>query len=198
VELGDDAVASARVRPRREPTAEGKGRVNVVTHEAGRLAARNSALLPSPSNRLGFHRQPVGLTIGDLMRLPTIYLVVIAAAGGLTEAVAADDRVIPPSPFQAYPAGSEITFEWVYSCGSPRPCAFSCAGSGSANGVTALQIYLGTTPLGSSNQKSPVIFYSFSTLTVPRNSGFRIITGIGGALACDVVGMTLDYSGPPR
>jgi hypothetical protein len=36
--------------------------------------------------------------------------------------------------------------------------------------------------------------YCYSTLTVPFNTGFRIIAGIGG-LACDVVGMTLDYSG---
>jgi hypothetical protein len=133
-----------------------------------------------------------------MMRLIMIYLVVLAGAGGLAEAVVAEDRVIPPAPFQAYPAGSEITFEWVYSCrGNARPCSFSCAGSGSANGVTALQIYLGTTPLGS-NPKAPAMFYFYSTATVPYNTGFRISTGLQGALGCDVVGMTLDYSGPPR
>jgi hypothetical protein len=128
------------------------------------------------------------------MRLPTIYLAVMASVAWLTESASAEERV---APNQIYPAGSEITFEWVYSCRNPGPCSFSCAGSGGANGVTALQIYLGTTPLGSSNQKSPAIFYAYSTRTVPLNSGFRIIAGIG-ALACDVVGMTLDYSGLPR
>jgi hypothetical protein len=132
-----------------------------------------------------------------MMRLTTIYLVVLAGAGGLAEAVVAEDRVILPAPFQAYPAGSEITFEWVYSCRNARPCSFSCAGSGSANGVTALQIYLGTTPLGN-NPKGPAMFYFYSTVTVPYNTGFRISTGLQGALGCDVVGMTLDYSGPPR
>jgi hypothetical protein len=131
------------------------------------------------------------------MRLPTICLVVIAGTGGLTEPLAAEDRAVPPAPFQAYPAGSEITFEWVYSCRNARPCSFSCAGSGSANGVTSLKIYLGTTPLGS-NPKSPAIFYFYSTVTVPYNTGFRISTGLQGTLACDVVGMMLDYSGPPR
>jgi hypothetical protein len=131
------------------------------------------------------------------MRLPTIFLVVIAALGWLPESASAEDRVAPALPNQTYPAGSEITFEWVYSCRNTRPCSFSCAGSGSANGVTALQIYLGTTPLGS-NPKSPAIFYFYSTVTVAYNNGFRISTGIQGALACDVIGMTLDYSGPPR
>jgi hypothetical protein len=121
----------------------------------------------------------------------------MASAGWMTESACAD-RIVPAPPNQIYPAESEITFEWVYSYQNRRPCSFSCPGSGSANGVTALQIYLGTTPLGSSNSKSPAIFYFYSTLTVPLNTGFRIITGIGGALACDVVGMTLDYSGPPR
>jgi hypothetical protein len=130
------------------------------------------------------------------MRLPTISLVVVAAVGGLMESASAEDRVAPP-PNRAYPAGSEITFEWVYSCRNTRPCSFSCAGSGSANGVTALQIYLGTTPLGS-NPKNPAIFYFYSTTTVPQNNGFRISTGIQGTLSCDVVGMALDYSGPPR
>jgi hypothetical protein len=131
------------------------------------------------------------------MRLPTISLVVIAATSWPSDPTSAEDRIVPAAPFQAYPTGSEITFEWVYSCRNARPCSFSCAGSGSANGVTALQIYLGTTPLGS-NPKSPAIFYFYSTATVPYNTGFRITTGIQGALACDVVGMTLDYSGPPR
>jgi hypothetical protein len=131
------------------------------------------------------------------MRLPTIYLVVMASVARLTESASAEERFAPELPNQIYPAGSEIAFEWVYSCRNPGPCSFSCAGSGAANGVTALQIYLGTTPLGSSNQKSPAIFYAYSTRTVPFNTGFRIITGIG-ALACDVVGLTLDYSGLPR
>ena len=131
------------------------------------------------------------------MRLPTILLVVIAATGWPMESTFAEEKGTPAAPNQTYPAGSEITFEWVYSCRSTRPCSFSCAGSGSANGVTALQIYLGTTPLGS-NSKSPAIFYFYSTMTVPYNTGFRISTGIQGTLACDVVGMTLDYSGPPR
>jgi hypothetical protein len=132
------------------------------------------------------------------MRLPTIYLVVMASVGWMTESACAEDKIVPAPPNQIYPAGSEITFEWAYSCRNAGPCSFSCVGSGAANGVTALQIYLGTTPVGSSNQKSSAIFYTYSTRTVPFNTGFRIITGLGGALACDVVGMTLDYSGLPR
>jgi hypothetical protein len=150
----------------------------------------------SPSDRLRLRRQSM-LRLVTTMRFPTIYLVVTAVAGGLTEAVPAEDRVIPPTSFQAYPAGSEITFEWVYSCATTRPCSFSCAGPGSAKWRNISANLPGTTPLGS-NPKSPAIFYVYFTVTIPYNTGFRISTGIQGTLACDVVGMTLDYSGPPR
>ena len=45
----------------------------------------------------------------------------------------------PPNP-----GGSEITFEWDYSCPTGRACSFSCPGSGGASSVTKLSIYLGT------------------------------------------------------
>lgn len=149
------------------------------------------------SNRV---RPPAIRSIDDqvmTMRLQAIALAVIAGTSWLMELASAEDRLLPAPPNQPYPTGSEITFEWIYSCTKTRPCSFSCAGSGSANGVTALQIYLGTTPLGS-NSKSPALFYFYSTASVQRNSGFRISTGIQSTLSCDVVGMTLDYSGPPK
>ena len=55
----------------------------------------------------------------------------------------------------------------------------------------------GTTPTGDT-PKNAALFYFYSTPNSPSNSGFRISTGIQGTLACDVIGMTLDYSGPPK
>jgi len=134
------------------------------------------------------------------MRMPARLPFGILAACCLANAVRAQDNVVsavPVSPNLAYPAGSEVTFEWSYSCRNTRPCSFSCAGSGSANSVTALRIYLGTIPIGN-GQKHPALIYFYSTTTVPRNDGFRISGGNQISLSCDVSGMTLDYSGPPK
>jgi hypothetical protein len=41
------------------------------------------------------------------------------------------------------------------------------------------------------------IFYEYSTVEIPRANGFSITTGLS-TLACQVNGMTLDYSGSPK
>jgi hypothetical protein len=94
------------------------------------------------------------------------------------------------------PSGSEITFQWVYSCPSTGACSFECRGAGGANHVTKLTINLGTVPLGG-NQSAPAVFYDFSTREIPHSNGFKISTGLND-LACQVNGLTLDYSGPPK
>jgi len=40
------------------------------------------------------------------------------------------------------------------------------------------------------------MFYEFSTMEIARGNGFSIAAGLG-TLSCQVVGMKLDYSGPP-
>ena len=47
-----------------------------------------------------------------------------------------------------YPAGSDITSQWIYSCPSRR-CAFSCPGAGGASHVTKLTIFMGRMRIGS-------------------------------------------------
>ena len=98
-------------------------------------------------------------------------------------------------PNPSYPRDSQITFQWNYSCPSSRGCSFSCPGTAGADHVTKLDIYLGSVPIGT--QRSPAIFYNFSTYEVPRGNGFSINTGLG-TLSCQVNGMSLDYSGPPE
>jgi hypothetical protein len=89
------------------------------------------------------------------------------------------------------------TFQWEYSCPSGKDCSFICPGGGEgASHVIRLRIYLGTIPVGSS-QNAPAVFYDFSTIEIPRASGFIISAGLS-TLACQVNGMTLDYSGPPK
>jgi hypothetical protein len=112
---------------------------------------------------------------------------------GLVSAAWAQDTASPvPSNF-SFPAGSEITYQWNYTCRSSKPCSFSC---GATNNVIALTLFLGSIPVGGSRSNS-VIFYFYSTATVPHNDGFRISGGPASTLSCNVNGMTLDYSGPP-
>ena len=101
-----------------------------------------------------------------------------------------------PAAGPPFPGASEITFQWDYSCASGRDCSFTCLGTGGASHVTKLTIYLGTIPVGS-GQKTPAVIYEFSTREIPRANGFSVSSGLG-ALSCQVNGLTLDYSGPPR
>jgi hypothetical protein len=93
------------------------------------------------------------------------------------------------------PTGSDITFQWNYSCLSGKDCSFNCPGSGGASHVTKLTINLGTIPVGSN--QALALFYDFSTREIPRANGFSISTALS-TLSCQVNGMTLDYSGPPK
>ena len=96
---------------------------------------------------------------------------------------------------QAYPAGSDVTYQWDYSCPSSAECSFSC-GSGGASHVIKLGIYLGVMPVGS-DQKNSTLFYEFTTRELRRGSGFSVNAGLS-TLQCQVNGLTVDYSGPPR
>jgi hypothetical protein len=95
-----------------------------------------------------------------------------------------------------YPAESEITFEWDYSCSTGKGCSFSCPGTGGASHVTKLSLHLGTIPLGD-RERLAGVFYEFATVEIPRANGFSINTGIS-SLSCQVNGMMLDYSGSPK
>ena len=102
-------------------------------------------------------------------------------------------REVNPS----YPAGSDIVFQWTYSCSdAAKGCSFSCLGVGGASHVTKLTIYLGTVRL-ERDKTSSAVFYEFSTRQIQRGNGFTINSGLN-SLACQVNGMTLDYSGPPK
>jgi hypothetical protein len=94
------------------------------------------------------------------------------------------------------PAGFSVAFEWNYSCPSSRGCAFNCPGAGGAMHTTKLSIYLGKLRV-SESENAFALFYEFSTVEFPRGNGFAISTGLN-TLSCQVNGMSLDYSGPPR
>lgn len=95
-----------------------------------------------------------------------------------------------------YPSESHIIFQWNYSCPGDGACSFRCPGAGGALSVTRLNIYLGTMPTGA-DQRSLALFYDFATQFIRRGNGFSVSNGIA-VLSCQVSGMTLDYSGPPK
>jgi hypothetical protein len=118
---------------------------------------------------------------------------VLLIGGPLTEPLLAQDakRVEGGSK----PNGSEIAYEWQYSCPDSKACSFTCPSSGGASGVTKLSIQLMTIPLGTTRVAG--VFYDFSTVAIPRANGFSITTGIS-TVACQINGMTLDYAGSPN
>jgi hypothetical protein len=134
-----------------------------------------------PSISKSFH----GLVLGG----------VLLVGGPLVQSLSAQDgkRSEGGPPF---PGASEVAFEWQYSCANGKGCSFNCPGSGGAANVTKLAIHLETIPL-SGSQRAVGIFYEFSTMEIPRANGFSITTGIS-TLSCQVNGMNLDYSGPPK
>jgi len=95
-----------------------------------------------------------------------------------------------------YPGESHITFQWNYSCPGARACSFRCPGAGGATSVTTLDIYLGVMPTGA-DQHGLALFYNFVTQNIPRGNGFSVTNGTA-ILSCQVNGMRLDYSGPPK
>src|SRR6476620_122107 len=98
-------------------------------------------------------------------RILALFLAVVAALAPVTPLWAQDsERAI-------YPKGFEVTIEWQYSCADGKGCSFNCPGSGGANNVTKLSIFLGSVPIGK-NEKSAGIFYEFTSTQTRRGSGF--------------------------
>jgi hypothetical protein len=95
-----------------------------------------------------------------------------------------------------FPEGTDITYQWNYSCPSKMACGFSCPGAGTANHATRLNVYLGKMAVNT-DQVVFVLFYNYATRYVPRGNGFSLDSGLG-TLACQVSGMKLDYFGPPK
>ena len=122
----------------------------------------------------------------------------------MTNSLWAQERAVPPDPYsqpRPYPDEARITYQWEYSCPGHGGCTFVCPGAGGAgmggagaSRVIKLDIYLGKIP---GEADSHALYYSFATEYSPTAYGFSL----GGqltSLACQVVGMRLDYSGPPK
>jgi len=126
----------------------------------------------------------------------TLVLSAVLLVGGSlpVSLLAEDEKRWEANPLQ--PGGSEIAFEWQYSCPNGKGCSFNCPGAGGGSNVTTLAIHLGTIPLRGT-ERAFGIFYEFSTMEIPRANGFSLTTGIS-TLSCQVNGMNLDYWGPSK
>jgi hypothetical protein len=116
-------------------------------------------------------------------------------AAVLVNPLRAQDKIGPNASGPTYPGGSDITYQWDYSCPSGGECSFTCGGGGAAH-VTKVSIYVGVMPVGT-NQRNSSLFYEFNTRELRRGSGFSVNAGLS-TLQCQFNGLTMDYSGPPR
>ena len=107
--------------------------------------------------------------------------------------------LLPEPPNQPFPSTFKPSFQWSYVC--PREnasagCSFACLPNAAISSVMAVQIWLGTNDLG--NAPIPAIYYYFAYF-----NGREKLVGAGFAhstrnLSCQVVGLTVSYSGPPK
>ena len=123
------------------------------------------------------------------LTLGTLFAVV------LINPLSAENKNGPNPSGPTYPGGTEMTYQWIYSCPGNEACSFTC-GTGGASHIRKLRVSLGAMPVGT-DQKNATLSYEFTTQELRGGSGFSINTGIS-TLQCQVNGLTLDYSGPPR
>src|SRR6516165_10200499 len=62
-----------------------------------------------------------------------------------------------------FPRGSDISYQWDYSCPRRMVCGFTCPGTGTAAHATRLTVYLGKMPVDS-DQTVPILFYTYATV----------------------------------
>ena len=124
-------------------------------------------------------------------RVPALFVCPMTnSLWGQERAAPFDPYAQPPKP---YPDAARITFQWNYTC-ETHGCSFECHGTGAASRVTKLDIYLGRIP---DEPDSHALYYSFNTEYAKYATGFAL----GGKLTpltCQMVGLRLDYSGPPK
>jgi hypothetical protein len=131
-----------------------------------------------------------------MSKLPLLFATALFVCP-MTNSLWAQEKAAPPDPNsqqRPYPDEARITFQWDYSCRNRGGCTFFCPGAGGASRVIKLDIYLGKIP---DEPDSHALYYSFTTEYSQTAFGFSL----GGKLtplSCQIVGMRLDYSGPPK
>jgi hypothetical protein len=106
---------------------------------------------------------------------------------------------LPEPPNQLFPSTFKPSFQWNYVC--PREnaaagCSLACSPNAAIGSVMAAQIWQGINDLG--NAPMPAIYYYFAYF-----NGREKLVGAGFAqstrnLSCQVVGLNVSYSGPPK
>ena len=135
----------------------------------------------------------------------SVLLLLSVTAGWAASSALAQDRpppnpsMLPEPPNQFFPSTFKPSFQWSYICAresAAAGCSLACVPNAAISSVVAAQIWLGTNDL--SNASMPAIFYYFIYF-----NGRERLTGTGFVhstrnLSCQVVGMKVSYSGPPK
>ena len=111
----------------------------------------------------------------------------------------ANTVLLPEPPNQPFPSAFKPSFQWNYVC--PREnaaagCSLACPPNAAIGSVVAAQIWLGTNDFG--NTSIPAVYYYFVYF-----NGREKLVGAGFThstrnLSCQVVGLNVSYSGPPK
>jgi len=135
-------------------------------------------------------------------RFCVLLLLAVTVGWSAASALAQDRPVTNPSllpepPNQAFPSTFKPSFQWNYVCSRDNAgCSLACPPNAAIGSVVAAQIWLGTNDLG--NGLVPAIYYYFIYF-----NGRERMTGAGFAhstrnLSCQIVGLKVSYSGPPK
>jgi hypothetical protein len=106
--------------------------------------------------------------------------------------------LLPEPPNQPFPSTFHPIFQWNYVCQRQNAagCSLACPPNAAISSVAAAQVWLGTTELG--NVSAQAIYYYLSFF-----NGREMMAGAGlvhsnRTLSCQVIGLKVGYSGPPK
>jgi hypothetical protein len=105
---------------------------------------------------------------------------------------------LPEPPNQPFPSTFRPVFQWNYVCQRENAagCSLACPPNAAISSVAAAQVWLGTSDLG--NVSSQAIYYYITYF-----NGREMMVGAGlvhstRSLSCQVIGLKVGYSGPPK
>jgi hypothetical protein len=106
--------------------------------------------------------------------------------------------LLPEPPNRPFPSTVHPSFQWNYVClrEYASGCSFSCPPNPVIGSVAAAQVWLGTSDFG--NEPIPAIYYYFTYFNSREKMVGAGLIHSPRNLSCQVLGLKVSYSGPPK